>query len=335
MANETQTSLEAATLPPGIEIFRAGRHIDDAGEKREFTIADLAAIAAAYQPDKREAPLVVGHPTTDAPAYGWVGAVRSEGDRLLIDARDVAPAFAEMVKARRFPKRSAAFYPPAHPSNPTPGSWYLRHVGFLGAQPPAIAGLKDIRFSDADAGVVSFSESPQPSQEQNKMDDELKQKLADAESALAKSEAEKASLKAEADAAKTVAAQFAEAQKAERHAAHVQFTEAQVAAGRLLPKDKASAVAVLDALADAAPVEFAEGDASKKVSPALFVKELLQSRPPVVQFGEFASATLPDKLIPASQSDADVDKAARAYAAQHNVGYAEAIGKVIAFTHSV
>ncbi|MDR1890120.1 MAG: hypothetical protein LBQ81_12210 [Zoogloeaceae bacterium] len=334
MANETNspTVARSSTLPAGIEVFRAGRHIDDTGVAREFSAADIAAIAAAYQPEKREAPLVVGHPAVDAPAYGWVGQVRAEGDKLVIDARDVAPAFAEMVKARRFPKRSASFYPPTHPGNPTPGSWYLRHVGFLGAQPPAVAGLADIRFADAGAAAVSFSEPLLPLQEYASMD-ELKQKLAEAEAALAAASAKNAALQAEADTAKAAVAQFAEAQKAERHVAHVQFTEAQITAGRLLPKDKASAIAVLDALADTAPVEFAEGDGAKKVAPVEFVKGLLASRPPVVQFGEFAAAALAAPR-PASTSDADCDKAACAYAAEHNVSYAEAIRKVITFTQA-
>src|SRR5690606_2877795 len=100
---------------------------------------DLEAIAAGYDPALHEAPLTVGHPAHDRPAYGWVGAVQVMPDgRLAITPRDVEPQFAEMVAARRFPKRSAAFYPPTHPKNPTPGRWYLRHVGFLGAQPPAI-----------------------------------------------------------------------------------------------------------------------------------------------------------------------------------------------------
>ncbi|OYW21050.1 MAG: hypothetical protein B7Z43_11640, partial [Sphingomonas sp. 12-62-6] len=42
--------------------------------------ADLAATAAAYDPAKFEAPIVVGHPALDAPAYGWVrGLAFAEG----------------------------------------------------------------------------------------------------------------------------------------------------------------------------------------------------------------------------------------------------------------
>ena len=148
------------TLPGGIEIFRAGRHIDDAGVAHHFSDADVDGMAASYNPALREAPLTVGHPKDNLPAYGWVKALARNADGVLaITPHNVEPQFAEMVAARRFPKRSASFYPPQSPNNPTPGKWYLRHVAFLGAQAPAIAGLKDIQFSEDDAGgAVCFSE---------------------------------------------------------------------------------------------------------------------------------------------------------------------------------
>ena len=160
------TAPASATLPDGIEIFRPGRHIDDQGIAHHFSEADVDGMAASYNPALREAPLTVGHPKDNLPAYGWVKAVsRNAAGVLAIAPHNVEPQFAEMVAAKRFPKRSASFYPPQAPNNPTPGKWYLRHVAFLGAQPPAIAGLKDIQFSEDDAGgAVSFSEiEPAPS----------------------------------------------------------------------------------------------------------------------------------------------------------------------------
>ncbi len=130
-----------------IEIFKAGTHITSAGQSITFSPEDVEAIAANYQPTQREAPLVEGHPPEDAPSQGWVSALVSHGGRLFMRVKQVAPAFAEAVRAGRFKKRSAAFYPPNSPMNPTPGGWYLRHVGFLGAHQPAVAGLADIQFS--------------------------------------------------------------------------------------------------------------------------------------------------------------------------------------------
>lgn len=129
-----------------IEIFRAGNHVSDSGESYAFTPNDIAGMASSYNPDLREAPLTLGHPKNDLPAYGWVKELQAPGDgRLLMKASHVDPQFAQMVQERRFAKRSASFYPPKHPSNPAPGKWYLRHVAWLGAQQPAIAGMKDIQ----------------------------------------------------------------------------------------------------------------------------------------------------------------------------------------------
>lgn len=145
-----------------IHIFRAGRHIAMSGRAIEFAEADVAAIAAAYDPAVHEAPIVVGHPATDDPAYGWIGALRAEGGDLVADPRQVEPQFAEMVRDGRFRKISASFYPPEAVSNPVPGKWYLKHVGFLGAQAPSVKGLRAAEFADDQDAVtveLAFSEA--------------------------------------------------------------------------------------------------------------------------------------------------------------------------------
>jgi hypothetical protein len=133
--------------PTEIEIFRAGTHTAMDGSKVTITAADLAAIAERYDPSKGEAPLVVGHPQTNAPAYGWAKHLRAEGDLLFAQPHQVDDAFADMVRTGRFKKRSASFFRPESPGNPTPGEFYLRHIGFLGAAPPAVAGLRDASFA--------------------------------------------------------------------------------------------------------------------------------------------------------------------------------------------
>ncbi|MDP3324234.1 MAG: peptidase [Hydrogenophaga sp.] len=132
-----------------IHIFKAGRQTAMSGATIDFTEADLAATAAAYDPAKHEAPIVVGHPATDDPAYGWVRGLTAQGADLFAEPHEVNPAFAEQVQAKAYKKVSASFYSPQHPSNPTPGVYALRHVGFLGAQPPAVKGLKPIDYADA------------------------------------------------------------------------------------------------------------------------------------------------------------------------------------------
>jgi len=139
------------------EIFRTGTHTAVNGATIPFGQAELAGAVAAYDPALHEAPIVVGHPAMDAPAYGWVGSIRLDGDRLVAVPNQVDQQFGEMVQAGRFKKRSAAFYPPDHPSNPKPGTWYLKHVGFLGAVPPAVKGLRAVQFA-GDDGAVEFAD---------------------------------------------------------------------------------------------------------------------------------------------------------------------------------
>ena len=334
------TAPASVTLPDGIEIFRPGRHTDDQGIAHHFSEADVDGMAASYNPALREAPLTVGHPKDNLPAYGWVKAVsRNAAGVLAITPHNVEPQFAEMVADKRFPKRSASFYPPQAPNNPTPGKWYLRHVAFLGAQPPAIAGLKDIQFSEDDAGgAVSFSEiEPAPSTPQESLsmtEAEIKamqEQLAAEKKAREEAEAKAAAEAKRATAAEATTASFAEKAKAERTAGYVSFAESQVTAGRLLPKDKDMAVATLNALADAQPVEFAEGDTTRKVSPAQWLQDLIAKAQPAVSFGEFAPGHAAGQVQPGAakgKSDAEIDQAAKAYMRQHKVDYSEALGAV-------
>ena len=355
-ATGTPAPASDAGLPAGIEIFKAGTHRDDSGRTHTFTPAMLAEIAATYNKALREAPLTVGHPKDNLPAYGWVAKVyvNAEGN-LAIDPEQVDPAFAAMVRAGRFKKRSASFYPPNAPHNPTPGRWYLRHVGFLGAQPPAVPGLKDIKFSAADAeGAVeiSFSEAAavaaipatQPRQEQTTMSDaekaeleRLRAELAAKNEELAKAQADAKAAKTQADEAQKQVQSYAEKAAAERRAGFASFAEAEIKAGRLLPKDKNTAIAALETLAAAEqPLSFSEGSTTTQVTAmqmCAWLQGQMSSRTAAVSFGEQAAGDLGAAAFDArGKSDADIDAAARKYQDAHPaVSYAEALDKVTSF----
>lgn len=343
-------------LPAQIEIFRAGRHTDDSGTVQNFSAADVAGMVTAYDPSLREAPLTIGHPEHNLPAYGWVkGLELNTAGNLAMQTHQVAPQFAEMVGNKAFKKRSASFYPPGHPSNPKPGNWYLRHVAFLGAQPPAIAGLADFADSYAE-GAVSFSEadaSPNHTTpdtpitsslaavpplvltpEQTQMDKDLQAQLDAAKAKQIETDAALATATAATAAATAQLAQFAENAKKGRTAGYVSFAEAQIKAGVLLPKDKDAAVGVLDALADSQPVSFAEGGATKTVPPAEWLKTFIASRAPAVNFGEFAAGNDGSQTNQGTttMTEAEIDAKAKAYAKQHKVNYAEALSAVVTFT---
>ena len=122
------------------EIFKTGTHTDSSGAKIVFDQARLNAIAANYEAGTRRAPIVIGHPKADLPAYGWIKSLSVNGDRLMATPESVDPAFAAMVKDKRFPERSSSFFLEDSPHNPSSDAPYLRHVGFLGAQAPAAPG---------------------------------------------------------------------------------------------------------------------------------------------------------------------------------------------------
>lgn len=143
-----------------IQIFKPGQHTAMNGVTLEYSEADLADCARAYDPATAPAPLVVGHPKIDAPAYGWVQSLAVSDGVLTASPKELDPAFCELVRAGRYKTISASFYLPNSPNNPKPGHLYLRHVGFLGAAAPAVKGLKPVEFSEDEAGVVTFAELP-------------------------------------------------------------------------------------------------------------------------------------------------------------------------------
>jgi len=140
-----------------IHIFKAGRHTSSQGTTLDFSEEALQAAVEAYDPKLHEAPIVVGHPKDNGPAFGWISGLEFEEGNVDALPTQVNADFAEMVKTGAFKKVSASWYTPDSPANPKPGAYYLRHVGFLGAQPPAIKGLEGVQFSEEEEGVVEFA----------------------------------------------------------------------------------------------------------------------------------------------------------------------------------
>lgn len=264
-----------------IEIFRAGRHTAVDGTVHDFTVEDLQAAVAAYDYAAEPAPLVIGHPKLDAPAYGWAERLEVVGDKVLAYPDQVEPAFAEQVNAGRYKRVSASWYPKNAGQNPKPGSLYLKHVGFLGAAAPAVRGLQPVHFSEAqDAAAITFDNDPV----EDGVTDRT-QEFAEREGALDAREQELADREA------TIAANEAAAVEATRagiHAGHVSFAEAQVTAGRLAPVGKDLVVGILDTLVAAEPINFGEADG--ELRPVDAFRKLLTGAAPIVSFSEHAPA---------------------------------------------
>ena len=67
------------------EIFRTGTLTSSQGKTITFSDGDLATIASSYNPSLHQAPIVVGHPKTNMPAFGWVKGLTVKGDRLVAE----------------------------------------------------------------------------------------------------------------------------------------------------------------------------------------------------------------------------------------------------------
>lgn len=136
-----------------IQIFRTGTFVAQSGRSFTFSEHDLSRAASVFDPARHAAPLCLGHPDNDEPSYGKVLGLIFNGDSLYAQ---VAPCdeLISLVKGRRYSYVSASFHSPFSEHNPVPGAYYLKHVGFLGAVPPAVKGMTPPAFS----GCASFSD---------------------------------------------------------------------------------------------------------------------------------------------------------------------------------
>lgn len=149
-----------------IEIFKAGKQTSSSGKSVELTVDDLQKIADNYNEkvaeggDTYKAPLVIGHPTADAPAYGWAASLSVDRDagKLLATPERVDEGLKGLVAEGKYTRVSASLYTPDSPHSPAKDGYFLRHIGFLGAMAPAVKGLKAVSFSDAEEGVLSFGD---------------------------------------------------------------------------------------------------------------------------------------------------------------------------------
>ncbi len=254
-----------------IEIFRGGNQTGSNGRIYDGDhLIDRAV--ATFRAAEHEPPVVVGHPSDDSPAYGWVADIRAktkEGAKVL-EARfkELAPAFVEAVKSGRYKKRSAAFYADGR----------LRHVGFLGGQPPAVKGLAPINFSDdPNVILIEFGE-PDHFENNKEIFMELTQEQLDAKIAEATA-AKEAELKTANDRAAAAEARFSESEKKRKRDELNTYVDGLVKDGRVVPAQKKNLVSFMEALdaRDNATITFAEGDAEQDLKLVDAFKKFLEA----------------------------------------------------------
>jgi hypothetical protein len=241
-------------------IFETGKHTDSAGVEREFDQSDLDKIIASYEPKKHEAPLVIGHPKTNSPAFGWVESLKRNGNKLYAKFKQVGDEIKDAVAAGHYKKKSISLYPD--------GS--LRHVGLLGAAPPAVKGLGDVQFkADEEYTEYKFAEAEAAkANERNQQMDELeklKQDVAALKNQVSEVEAAKAKAEQRAKAAEQA---YAEREKADQAKAREARFAGLLKAGKALPGEKEAMLNLAEALGSAGEIEFAEGE--KKAAESAF-----------------------------------------------------------------
>jgi hypothetical protein len=343
-----------------LQIFKAGKHVSASGETLAFSEAELVASAKAYDPKLHEAPIVIGHPKHDDPAYGWIGGVRVEGDSYFADPNQVDLEFAEAVKAGKYKKISASFYAPDSPSNPVQGVYYLRHVGFLGAMPPAVKGMKPVNFAEAEEGVLEFGEIDFMDWDDmtiaglfsnlrewmiSKFNletadqvipiyaiDGLKMSAAQddikPEMPMDYSEGDKPVTIDFAEKEAALAAREADIAKREQALKEHEFAEwfdGMVGAGKAYPHEKDKTVAALMSLSSISqPIEFSEGGETKSQTLLETYKASFVNRPKLIEFNELPTG---DTSLPSDPEEYALlirQRVAKAKAEGRDISFAEA-----------
>lgn len=128
-------------LTDWVEIFKVGQH-PGKGDLAAvtFTTADLDQLVANLDP-AQPVPHVITHQELYSPfAYGQVVELKREGDSLLARSDKINPQFEALVRAGNLYNRSIRILQ-------TNKGYELGHVAWLGAEPPAVAGLAPVEFA--------------------------------------------------------------------------------------------------------------------------------------------------------------------------------------------
>ena len=266
-------TVKSADIQGWIEIARTGRFQDAGGTYHDFSRSRLEKIAAAYEPKRGQAPLVIGHPALNGPAHGWIEALKINGDKLLAKPAYVTAEIKRAVDNGLYKYVSMSLYKDDR----------LRHVGILGGHPPAIDGLAPISFAGEAALTIGFSGAPEPKPDEPQAKgtqmsiEELTRQLAETQAKLSAALQEKETVQKEAAALKEELAKFkteADKLKTEAEKTTAEFSayrdkqEKAILAGRIdvlvkdgkvPPSEKEAVSKTAEALRQAGALNFADG----------------------------------------------------------------------------
>ncbi|WDM08476.1 peptidase [Pseudomonas aeruginosa] len=148
-----------ATLP----ILPAGRHVALDGRPVEFTEAILQEIAATYDPALSEAPLVIGHPKLNAPAYGWAKGLGGARGHALCRAAPGGPRVRRSREPQDVQEAQRFGVPAGLTRQPGSGQALLAPYRLPRCRAAGHQGIPDAPFNFAEddgALAIEFAEAP-------------------------------------------------------------------------------------------------------------------------------------------------------------------------------
>lgn len=238
------------------QIFKIGTHKDSRGNEKTWTNEDLEKIKLNFENNNQDVPICCGHPKTNAPAYGWVEKLKIENGKLYASYKNVQEEFKKAVNKGLFKTRSISLTP----------DLMLRHIAFLGAQPPAIKGMEQFCFEENENDIViNFQEN------EEKMEEKLQKTEQELNEALAENQKLKEQLQHQQD------------EKTNKE--FEDFCEKAIEKGCILPSHKNNVMEVLKTLS---VCEYDFEDGENKKAPIETFKELIDSLH-AMEFSEIAT----------------------------------------------
>ena len=132
-----------------MKCLKPGRIPTVPANTKKWTTKDIDKIVNSYADREVDAPAVIGHPKSNAPAYGWVMELKRDGEKLLAKVKPTAKEFVDWLRKGLYRHVSMSVRP----------DLTLRHIGFLGAAPPAVKGLKVPEFADEEFTEIKIERS--------------------------------------------------------------------------------------------------------------------------------------------------------------------------------
>ncbi len=313
-----------------IEVFRPGTFTSMGGQS--FTASNPV-------------PVVIGHPKTDDPAFGWVQSFSYDqnNERLVANIGELEPQFADQVTSGKFKRISMSFFAPGSTANPAGDALYPKHIGFLGAKAPAVPGLKPVSFSD-DAECLTFEFADPAFKDVARLFRKIREFFIDeygvekaddvlsdwqinwiddagnepeAKSFSEHNEDQSMSNTNDNNDARETELTTREQQLAAREAKlrnqeHVSFADGLINEGKLPSGHKDQLVALLDGIGAEANAEISFGEPGQEQTKNLvdLTKELFSGLPKIVEFGE---QDIGDDNDTPKDDVRDIAQAARAY----------------------